>query len=158
MTLSAALCDAETRAVSLLSHRIAVSSFISEGYWLRGVRSADTLFHMRLPLVLVLSFVLFGCGTNSGAGSSDSSSPKTSQVVQVTIEKMQFSVPSSVSHADDLELVNNDSVSHNLMLMDESFSVDVGPGKTVALPQFKPGEYSFHCHIHPTMIATLTVS
>ena len=113
---------------------------------------------MRLPLTLFLSFALFGCGTDTGAGPSDSSSPKTSPVVQISIENMQFSVPTSVAGTDDFELVNKDSVAHNLMLMDESFSVDVGPGKTVALPQFKPGEYSFHCHIHPTMIATLTVS
>jgi len=81
-----------------------------------------------------------------------------SPVAQITIEKMQFSVPATVSSTGALELVNNDSVGHNLMLMDESYSVDVAPGERVALPQFKPGEYSFHCHIHPTMIATLTVS
>ena len=113
---------------------------------------------MRISLVLILSLALFGCGTDAGTGSSDSSSPKTSPVVQITIEKLQFSVPSTVSHLDHIELVNNDSVGHNLMLVDESFSIDVAPGETVALPQFKPGEYSFHCHIHPTMMGTLTVS
>jgi plastocyanin len=122
------------------------------------VCSADTVFLMRFPLALALSVMLFGCGADTVSGSSDSSSPMASPVAQITIEKMQFSVPTTVSSTGALELVNNDSVGHNLMLMDESFSVDVGPGKTVALPQFKPGEYSFHCHIHPTMIATLTVS
>ncbi len=117
-----------------------------------------TILRMRLPLILILPLTLFGCGTDSVTGSSDSSSPKASPVVQITIEKLQFSVPATVSNTDALELVNNDSVGHNLMLMDESFSIDVAPGETVALPQFKPGEYSFHCHIHPTMIATLTVS
>jgi plastocyanin len=122
------------------------------------VCSADTVFLMRFPLALALSVMLFGCGADTVSGSSDSSSPMDSPVAQITIEKMQFSVPATVSSTGALELVNNDSVGHNLMLMDESYSVDVAPGERVALPQFKPGEYSFHCHIHPTMIATLTVS
>jgi plastocyanin len=94
--------------------------------------------------------MLFGCG--------GSSSPQSSHISQITIAKMEFSVPASVSHSDHIELVNNDSVGHNFMLMDESFSIDIAPGKTVALPQFKPGKYPFHCHIHPTMMGTLTVS
>jgi plastocyanin len=110
---------------------------------------------MRFRLALVLSFALFGCG---GSSSSSTTSPQSSQVAQITIENMEFSVPESVSHVDHIELVNNDSVDHNLMFMDESFGADVAAGKTVALPQLKPGEYSFHCHIHPTMLATLTVS
>ncbi|CAB4765082.1 MAG: hypothetical protein F2713_05025 [Actinobacteria bacterium] len=128
-------------------------NFFEKSHALGGLFSQCTMCHMRFRFALVLSFVLFGCG-----GSSSTTSPQSSQVAQITIENMEFSVPDSVSQTDHIELANNDSVEHNLMFMDESFGVDVAAGKTVALPQLKPGKYSFHCHIHPTMLATLTVS
>ncbi|MFZ4112913.1 MAG: cupredoxin domain-containing protein [Ilumatobacteraceae bacterium] len=111
---------------------------------------------MRFRPVLLMPMILFGCG--SGNSSTGSTSQQSSRVDQITIAKMDFSVPASVSSSDQIELVNNDSVKHNLMFMDESFSIDVESGKTVALPQLQPGKYSFHCHIHPTMMGTLTVS
>ena len=59
---------------------------------------------------------------------------------------------------DRFELVNNDAVAHNLMLLDDTVSVDVAAGETVALPVFEPGNYPFHCHIHPDMMGELVVS
>lgn len=103
----------------------------------------------KLPHIALVAFALLGCG----ASSSDSRSTS-----QIAIMKMQFSVPRSVPQANQLELDNNDSVAHNFMLMDESFSVDIAIGATVVLPHFKPGSYPFHCHIHPNMVGTLVVS
>jgi len=120
---------------------------------------------MKIAFALVASVALFGCGSDatmsshhvssdSVAVASDSSAP----VSQITITGLKFSVPENAMSADQFELVNNDAVAHNFMLLDETVSVDVAAGETVALPQFKPGSYPFHCHIHPSMMGTLVVS
>ena len=124
---------------------------------------------MKIACVLVASVVLFGCGsdatmtsdmsadvssTDSVAVATDSSAP----VSQITIIDMQFSVPENAMSTDRFELVNNDAVAHNLMLLDDTVSVDVAAGETVALPKFEPGNYPFHCHIHPDMMGELVVS
>ncbi len=71
---------------------------------------------------------------------------------------MKFSVPETTMSTDQFELINNDAIAHNFMLLDDTVSVDVAAGETVAMPAFKPGSYSFHCHIHPSMMGTLVVS
>ena len=71
---------------------------------------------------------------------------------------MKFSVPDIAMSTDRFEVVNNDAVAHNFMLLDDTVSVDVAAGETVALPPFKPGKYPFHCHIHPSMMGELVVS
>ena len=124
---------------------------------------------MKIACVLVASVLLFGCGsdatmtsdmsadvssTDSVAVATDSSAP----VSQITIIDMQFSVPENAMSTDRFELVNNDAVAHNLMLLDDTVSVDVAAGETVALPKFEPGNYPFHCHIHPDMMGELVVS
>ncbi len=120
---------------------------------------------MKIAFVLATSVALFGCGSdgnNSAHHASndsvevavDSSAP----VSQITIIDMQFSVPETAMNTDRFELVNNDAVAHNLMLLDDTVSVDVAAGETVALPKFEPGNYPFHCHIHPDMMGTLVVS
>jgi len=86
--------------------------------------------------------------------STDPSAP----VSQVTIIDMKFSAPKNAMSTDRFELVNNDAVAHNLMLLDDTVSVDVAAGETVALPVFEPGNYPFHCHIHPDMMGELVVS
>jgi plastocyanin len=124
---------------------------------------------MKIAVVIVASVVLFGCGsdatmtadmsadvssTDSVAVATDSSAP----VSQITIIDMKFSVPDNAMSTDRFELVNNDAVAHNLMLLDDTVSVDVAAGETVALPKFEPGNYPFHCHIHPDMMGELVVS
>ena len=116
---------------------------------------------MKIALTLVASFALFGCGSDAAMSSTDSIAVATdasAPVSQITITGMKFSVPENAMSTDQFELVNNDGVAHNFMLLDETLSVDVAAGETVALPQFKPGSYPFHCHIHSSMMGTLVVS
>jgi hypothetical protein len=49
---------------------------------------------MRFRPVLLLPMILFGCG--SGNSSTGSTSQQSSRVDQITIAKMEFSVPASV--------------------------------------------------------------
>ena len=124
---------------------------------------------MKIAFVLAASVALFGCGSDgttsttrsSGMPSTDSVTvavDSSAPVSQITIIDMQFSVPETAMNTDRFELVNNDAVAHNLMLLDDTVSVDVAAGETVALPKFEPGNYPFHCHIHPDMMGELVVS
>ncbi|TSA02601.1 MAG: hypothetical protein D4R77_12350 [Planctomycetaceae bacterium] len=124
---------------------------------------------MKIVLTLVASFALFGCGSDAATSSIETSDVSSTDsvavatdasapVFQISIADMQFSVPENAMSTDQFELINNDAVAHNLMLLDDSVSVDVAAGETVALPQFAPGTYEIHCHIHPSMIGTLVVS
>lgn len=116
---------------------------------------------MNFRAVIVLSIALIGCGTGSSHSSPTTTvatHSETSSVSQITIKNMNFSIPNEAKEGDQFTLVNQDSVPHNLMMMDESFSVDIAAGATVLLPDFTAGTYSFHCHIHPTMMGTLIIS
>ena len=125
---------------------------------------------MKIAFVLVASVALFGCGSDASnsmdhtssdsvAVATDSSATNsTASASQITIIDMKFSVPENAMSTDQFEVVNNDAVAHNFMLLDDTLSVDVAAGETVALPQFKPGKYPFHCHIHPSMMGELVVS
>lgn len=120
---------------------------------------------MKIVLTLVASFALFSCSsdatTSTDMSTADSvmvTTDASAPVFQISITDMQFSVPENAMSTDQFELVNNDAVKHNLMLLDDSVSVDVAAGETVALPQFAPGTYEIHCHIHPSMVGTLVVS
>ena len=59
---------------------------------------------------------------------------------------------------DLVQMKNNDAEAHNLMPLDESFSIDVAAGETVDLPLLGKGTYQFHCHIHPDMMGTLVIN
>ena len=120
---------------------------------------------MKIACVVVASVALFSCGSDGATSAHHSSSDSVAVVTdssapasQITIIDMKFSVPENAMSTDRFEVVNNDAVAHNFMLLDDSVSVDVAAGETVALPPFKPGKYPFHCHIHPSMMGELVVS
>ncbi len=120
---------------------------------------------MKIAISLVASLALFGCGsdvTTSSTVSADESfavpTDASAPVSQISITDMKFSVPENAMSTDQFELINNDAIAHNLMLLDDTVSVDAPAGETVAMPAFKPGSYPFHCHIHPTMMGVLVVS
>ena len=120
---------------------------------------------MKNAFVLVASVALFGCGSDATSSSHHAASDSVAVVTdssasasQITIIELKFSVPDNAMSTDRFEVVNNDAVAHNFMLLDDTVSVEVAAGETVALPQFKPGKYPFHCHIHPSMMGELVVS
>ena len=95
------------------------------------------------------------------AGCSSSSTVEvvpTGKTVEISITNFVFTVPNGVMQGDRIQLKNNDEAPHNLMPLDDSFSVDVAAGQTVDLPLLATGTYEFHCHIHPDMMGTLTIN
>ncbi|MCX6514213.1 MAG: hypothetical protein F2882_04170 [Actinobacteria bacterium] len=103
-----------------------------------------------------MMLAVFGVGCSSDT--TEPAAPLSGRTVEIAITDFEFVVPNEVLSSDRIVLLNNDSVDHNLMPLDESFSVDVGAGKTAELPQLAPGKYAFHCHIHPDMMGEIVVS
>jgi plastocyanin len=97
--------------------------------------------------------VVAGCGSSSTV-----EVVPTGRNVEISITNFVFSVPEGVMQGDLVQLKNNDDAAHNLMPLDDSFSVDVAAGQTVDLPLLAAGTYEFHCHIHPDMMGTLTIN
>jgi len=104
-------------------------------------------------LSLILVPTLAACGSSSSADITP-----TGKTAEISIANFTFTVPADVSQGDLVQLKNNDTVAHNFMPLDDSFSLDVAPGQTVDLPLLATGSYPFHCHIHPNMMGTLTIN
>ena len=104
-------------------------------------------------LALLVVPVLAGCGS-----SSTSEVAPSGKTVEISINDFAFTVPEGVMQGDLIQLKNNDTVAHNFMPLDDSFSLDVAAGQTVDLPLLATGSYPFHCHIHPNMMGTLTIN
>ena len=120
----------------------------------------------------VTSALLLGCGSSSSTESDDTDAPsafgiygKTEDITvsptdttsQIIIEGSKFSVTGDVTSSDAVSVTNGDSFKHTVTADDGAFDVEVSGGETKSLPALTPGNYSFHCRIHPSMQATLTV-
>ena len=112
----------------------------------------------------VLSQVNLGAGDHGGAGGGAVPAGFTQTV---TAEGSQFDtdtirVPAGEPY--DLEFVNNDPIQHNIVVFagsdasgEQLFRGDLisGGSTTYSLPALDPGEYFFHCEVHPGMQGTL---
>lgn len=78
--------------------------------------------------------------------------------VAVVAKDREFTAPSVASGAE-VTFTNEDSVPHTVTADDGAFDagrVEGGASGTFEAPS-EPGDYPFHCEIHPDMQATLTV-
>ena len=72
------------------------------------------------------------------------------------ITEFQFSDVSAPA-GGTLEVVNSSGGAHTVTADDGEFDEEVADGETVEVPvPAEPGEYPFHCEIHPNLRATLT--
>lgn len=72
----------------------------------------------------------------------------------VEIEYHDVSAPAGGT----LEIVNSSGVEHTFTADDASFDQSYGSDESIAVDvPDEPGDYPFHCEIHPTMTGTLTV-
>jgi plastocyanin len=96
-------------------------------------------------------------GTDDGYGGSGDSGGDTTGTAIVAKD---FSLTSiTVAPGADVKVDNQGSASHTVTADDGSFdsgTVDGGSSGSLSAPS-EPGEYAFHCEIHPSMTGTLTV-
>jgi plastocyanin len=117
-------------------------------------------FALGMTLALGVALALAGCGDDD----SDDSDAGTEGGNGATGDAVAYEV-TDISYTDvtapaggTIEISNTSGAPHTFTADDDSFDVEYGADgtATVDVPA-DPGEYSFHCEVHPSMQATLTV-
>lgn len=116
---------------------------------------------------LTLTLALAACGGDDG-DTGDTGDPYGGDGATTTEasggEAVAYEV-SGIEYADvaapaggTVEIENTSGAAHTFTADDGAFDVAYGSGETATVPvPGEPGEYRFHCEIHPSMEATLTV-
>ena len=107
--------------------------------------------------IVILVLVVAALALSLAACSSSSKSGSGSAVI--TMQNTSFKVAGPVKAGATVNIKNNDSFTHTVTSDDgTSFNVSVDGGKTATITApSKAGTYKFHCNIHSTMHAMLTV-
>lgn len=111
---------------------------------------------------LGLVFALGACGDDDDDDASappveESDDGASSGGATLEISSTSF-IDISAPAGGTIEVVNSSGAGHTFTADDGAFDEAVGDGETVDVTApDEAGEYPFHCEIHPTMEATLTV-
>jgi plastocyanin len=107
------------------------------------------------------ALLLGACGDDDDSDSSSdttASSDAGSGGAEGTLDVTSFNYSDvSAPAGGTLEVINESGGDHTVTADDGEFDVELPDGETVEVPvPSEPGEYGFHCEIHPSMTATLT--
>jgi plastocyanin len=108
-----------------------------------------------------VALLLGACGDDDDSDSSSdttASSDAGSGGGEGTLDVTSFNFSDvSAPAGGTLEVINESGGTHTVTADDGEFDVELPDGETVEVPvPSEPGEYGFHCEIHPSMTATLT--
>jgi plastocyanin len=102
-----------------------------------------------------------GTGGTGGTDYGTSTGGAKDDALAGTIVAKDFSLTDiTVGPGDEIVLKNEGGADHTATADDGEFDLgEVEPGSTSepGPAPYEPGSYTFHCEIHPTMTATLTV-
>lgn len=98
--------------------------------------------------------------TPADSGGGGACEPSTDAgTVEATIEGQAFSQPLTAKVGDVVTWTNNDAVPHSVVMDDGSCQTDqLSQNATASLAFSAAGDYAFHCGVHPSMTATITVT
>jgi|SoiMethySBSTD1v2_1073268.scaffolds.fasta_scaffold09265_11 plastocyanin len=121
-----------------------------------------------LAATAALTLLLGACGGDDDDSSSDTTAAQGDSgggggtaeggAAEGKLEVTSFDYSDVTAAAGgSLEVVNSSGGAHTFTADDGEFDEELPDGQTiqVAVPA-EPGEYGFHCEIHPSMTATLT--
>lgn len=115
-----------------------------------------------------LTLLLSACGDDDDGSSSDTTAEPEGDdasggddsgggAAELDVTSFDFSDVTAPA-GGTLEVVNESGGDHTVTADDGEFDEELPDGETVEVPvPSEPGEYGFHCEIHPSMTATLTV-
>ena len=77
----------------------------------------------------------------------------------ITIVDFDYETTGTIEPGAEVTVHNEDNVGHTVTSDEDGlFDVEVGPGETVTFTApDEPGEYSYYCIPHPSMVSVLTV-
>lgn len=121
-----------------------------------------------LALVLVLGLLVAACGdddteaatttTTTGTDATTTTEAAPEDGPTVTIQDFDFGQPVTVAAGEPITIVNEDGVTHTFTADDGSFDTGgIDGGGSASITVDAPGEYTFHCSIHPSMTGSITV-
>jgi plastocyanin len=111
-------------------------------------------------LALALATAAAGCGDDDDSGDDASGGGGEGTGggdATLDVTEFQFS-DVTVPAGGTLEVVNSSGGPHTVTADDGAFDEELPDGQTVSVTMpNEPGDYAYHCEIHPSMAATITV-
>jgi plastocyanin len=110
--------------------------------------------HVTAPLALVLAFLSL---VSIGIGGQQATAQGTEAV---TIAGFAFSPAAlTIEAGTTVTWTNQDSATHTATADDGSFDTgNIAQGQSVSITFDTPGTFTYHCSIHPNMVASITVT
>src|SRR4051794_8520545 len=122
-----------------------------------STRRKTVLAILLVPMAVLLTLTSVSFASGHQAETKVSQSVDAHKRKRIKILSFTFTVPAHVRAGAKVKIVNKDGFLHSVTSDDgTSFNVDVpGSSAVVFTVPSTPGNYPFHCRIHPTMKATL---
>jgi plastocyanin len=113
----------------------------------------------KLSLILLALILLAACGPKAGSTPAGPLPPIQSGEAKVSIANFAFDPAIlTITTGSTVTWTNNDTVSHNIAADDGSWgSNSLAKGDTFSYTFTQAGIFSYHCGVHPSMKATITV-
>ncbi|HEX7541496.1 MAG TPA: cupredoxin family copper-binding protein [Anaerolineales bacterium] len=113
----------------------------------------------KLSLILLAVMLLVACGPKAGPTPTGSLPPIQSGEAKVSIANFAFDpITLTIPTGTTVTWTNNDTASHTVIGDDGSWgSNSLAKGDTFSFTFTKSGTFSYHCGVHPSMKATITV-
>lgn len=90
---------------------------------------------------------------------SPPSPPAWAKALRAVVENVAFAaLPAGARAGDTIEWENKDIVAHTATARDDSFDLELPPGKTTRLVLRRAGRFAIYCRYHPNMTGELTVA
>lgn len=121
-----------------------------------------TLRTLALALTIVAFATIVGCSSSAPTATTPSPTPAPAPsgsggAQAVTIANFAFSPADlSIKVGDTITWTNNDTVPHTVTFADFA-SQQLAPGATYSHKFDAAGSFDYHCSIHPSMTAKVTV-
>ncbi len=103
--------------------------------------------------------LLPACGGGSDSATTPAETPAAGNPTGgITIKDFSFTVGAATA-GQPITVTNDDGPTHTVTFDDGSEDIELaGGGQSITITVEKAGTYAFHCNIHPSMKATLTVA
>ena len=110
-------------------------------------------------LILLVIILLVSCGKAASPSPAGTGVPAQSGEAKVSIANFAFDpIAVTITTGTTVTWTNIDTVAHNILADDGSWgSKSLATGDKYSFTFTKAGTYSYHCGVHPTMKATITV-